>query len=222
MSFETVLLSVQQGVALITLNLPKTRNAFNKALLRDLYAALDQIGADLQVRALILTGAGFCSGADLSGGFSSDARARADAGADHLRDTINPLALKIGALPFPVTSAVNGAAAGAGASLALAADVMLAARSAFFLFPFVPKLGILSDLGATWHLQQRLGAARAMALFLIGDRLAADKAAQRNDFSAQLDYECQRQRDLLGSAEFSEGVAAFVSKREPQFPSRGL
>lgn len=265
MSFETVLLNIRQGVALITLNLPKTRNAFNKALLRDLHAALDQIGADPEVRALILTGAGagFCGGADLSGGFSGDARARANASADNLRDTINPLALKIAALPFPVISAVNGAAAGAGASLALAADVVLAARSAFFLFPFMPKLGILPDLGATWHLQQRLGPARAMALFLIGDRLPAEKAAewgliwrcvedtdlmneafalasqlskapahaapelraalkaaQRNDLSTQLDYECQRQRDLLATADFIEGVAAFMGKRQPVFPSR--
>lgn len=265
MSFETLLLSIDQGVALITLNLPKTRNAFNKALLRDLHAALDAVAADTQVRALILTGAGagFCAGADLGGGFSSDPRARADAGADNLRDRINPVAVKIRALPFPVISAVNGSAAGAGASLALAADVVIAARSAFFLFPFMPKLGILPDLGATWHLQQRLGPARAMALFLIGDRLPAEKAAewgliwrcvddaalmdearalatqlaktpahaapelraaldaaQRQGFEAQLDYECVRQRELLASAEFSEGVAAFVGKREPNFPSR--
>lgn len=265
MSFETALLNIEQGVALLTLNLPHTRNAFNKALLRDLHAALDQVAGDTEVRALILTGAGagFCGGADLGVGFSSDPRARADAGADNLRDAINPLAVKIRALPFPVISAVNGAAAGAGASLALAADVVLAARSAFFLFPFMPKLGILPDLGATWHLQHRLGPARAMALFLIGDRLPADKAAEwgliwrcvedtellsearklatqlsktpahaapelraaltaanRNDFEAQLDYECVRQRDLLATPEFGEGVAAFVGKREANFLAR--
>lgn len=266
MSFETLLLSIDQGVALITLNLPKTRNAFNKALLCDLHAALDAVASNASVRALILTGAGagFCAGADLGGSQGGgDARARANASADGLRDTINPIAVKIRALPFPVIAAVNGAAAGAGASLALAADVVLAARSAFFLFPFMPKLGILPDLGATWHVQHRLGPARAMALFLIGDRLPAEKAAdwgliwrcvddatlmgearalamqlsktpahaapelraaldaaQQKDFEAQLDYECERQRDLLATPEFGEGVAAFMGKREANFPSR--
>ena len=265
MSFQYLLLSQDRDVATIRLNRPQQRNSFSTELLQELRAALAQLGADPEVRALILTGNGasFCAGADLSASRSGDAAERAKAGADQLRDVINPIVTDIEQLPFPVICAINGSAAGAGASLALAGDIVLAARSAFFLFPFMPKLGILPDMGATWHLLHRLGGARAMALSLIGDRLpaqtAADwgliwrcvedaelmttaealaaqlaagpshaalelravfRAAAANDLSAQLDYEHDRQRELLARAEFSEGVAAFMQKREPRFPPR--
>lgn len=178
MSFQTLLLSIESGVATLTLNLPRTRNAFSTELLRELRTALAELAANPQVRALILTGAGagFCAGADLGAELPSDPHAAAEASADMLRDVINPLALDLRTAPFPVIAAVNGAAAGAGASFALAADVVIAARSAYFLFPFMPRLGIVPDMGATWHLVRRLGPARAMSLSLIGERLPAQKA----------------------------------------------
>ena len=265
MSFQNLLLIQDRGVATLRLNRPQQRNSFSHELLQELRTALAQLRSDPEVRALILTGTGasFCAGADLSADLGGDAASRAKAGADQLRDVINPIVTDIEQLPFPVICAANGSAAGAGASLALACDVVIAARSAFFLFPFMPKLGILPDMGATWQLLHRLGGARAMALSLIGDRLpaqtAADwgliwrcvedaelmasaealaeqlaagpshaalelrrvfRAAAANDLATQLDYEHERQRDLLARAEFSEGVAAFMQKREPRFPPR--
>lgn len=265
-SYQTLLLDVSQGIATLTLNRPAARNAFSAELLRELRAALAHLGGQRDVRALVLTGsgAGFCAGADLSAQTGGDRHARAQAGADSQRDWINPIVTDLQALPFPTVAAVNGGAAGAGASLALACDVVLAARSAFFLFPFMPRLGIVPDMGATYFLPRMLGSARAMALSLIGERLPAATAAEwgliwrcvddaaladearalaqrlaqapahaapelrrawtmsaRQDLQAQLDYEEARQRELLATPEFEEGVRAFLEKREPRFPPRG-
>jgi 2-(1,2-epoxy-1,2-dihydrophenyl)acetyl-CoA isomerase len=267
MSYQTLLLHTDEasGVATLTLNRPAARNAFSSELLRDLRGALAEAGRRVDVRALVLTGNGasFCAGADLGGQTGGTREQIAKAGADSQRDWINPIVTDLQALPFPTVAAVNGSAAGAGASLALACDLVIAARSAFFLFPFMPRLGIVPDMGATWFLPRLVGSARAMALSLVGDRLAATQAAEwgliwrcvddahlmqealavaqrvakapahaalelRRAFAAsavrnlpeQLDYEVERQRELLASAEFEEGVTSFLQKREPRFPPR--
>lgn len=268
MRHQTLLLDTDAGtgVATLTLNRPAARNAFSGELLRELRAALAQVGHDRAVRALLITGNGasFCAGADLAGQTGGTREQIARAGADSQRDWINPIVTDLQELPFPTVAAVNGSAAGAGASLALACDLVIAARSAFFLFPFMPRLGIVPDMGATWFLPRRVGSARAMALCLVGDRLPAPQAAEwglvwrcveddalmdeargiarrvaqapahaalelrrafaasaARDLPAQLDYEVERQRELLASAEFEEGVRSFLEKREPRFPPRG-
>lgn len=262
MTLTDVALDITDGIARLTLNRPQTLNAFAPGLLQDLHAALASLATRQDVGAMVLTGAGkgFCAGADLSVSSGATLAERAEAGAEQLRVVINPLVQALQRLPFPVVAAVNGPAAGAGASLALGADIVLAARSAYFLFPFMPRLGILPDLGATWHLLRRLGPARAMAVALTGERVASEtaerwgliwrcvddaqlasesdalarllaqtprhaapelraafRAADANDLEQQLDFEYQRQRDLLGRAEFDEGVQAFLQKRAPRF-----
>ncbi len=182
MTFESIKLEISEDLAILTLNLPSSRNALTEALQKEMLAALEQLGTRDNVRALILTGAGrsFCSGGDL-GELDNRGGSEVSVGesvAKMMEEISNPLILALQNLPMPIVSAVNGAAAGAGISLALAADIVVAARSAFFLTPFLPLLGIVPDLGATWFLPQRLGRARAMGLMLLGDRLPAEKAAE--------------------------------------------
>lgn len=146
--------------------------------LRDLLA---QVRADAGIRALVLTaeGRGFCAGADLSTMEAppSDGRTLGEYTAERMEQLSNRLILDLQELPVPVVCAVNGAAAGAGVGLALAADLTLAARSAYFYLPFLPRLGIVPDLGTTWFLERRLGRARALGLALMGEKLGAQQAA---------------------------------------------
>ena len=263
MSGKTVSLSISDSVATITLDQPERRNALSEQLIDDTRAALASVEADADVRALILTanGAAFCAGGDLSLDLPEDPEARSTLAGGNLRDRVNPLVREFRNLRCPTIAAVQAVAAGAGASLALAADITLAARSAYFLFPFMPRLGIVPDGGGTWLLPAKLGQARAMGLALIGEPLSAEQAeawgliwssmeddalmpaarklaqrlakgprhaatelrkafaqAQQNDFEQQLDYELDAQWSLLGSREFAEGVRAFMSKRDPEFP----
>lgn len=170
---------VDGDVAILTLNRPQTLNGLSLGLLKDLRAALAAVYADPSVRALLLKGAGraFCAGADLSvpqgeGGLP------VSGGAGVLEQRMNPLILALRQCPVPVVAAVHGAAAGGGAGLALAADVVIAAHSAYFYVPQMCKLGLLPDLGLTWFLPHRIGPARATALTLMGDRLPAQQAAE--------------------------------------------
>ncbi len=182
MKFETITLEMSEDFAILTLNQPASRNGLSVMLQKEMLAALELLGTRDDVRALILTGAGrsFCSGGDLA---ELDNRRKSGGSvgegvAAMMAEISNPLILALQHLPMPIVSAVNGSAAGAGISLALAADIVVAARSAFFLTPFLPRLGIVPDLGATWFLPQRIGRARTMGLMLLGDRLPAEKAAE--------------------------------------------
>lgn len=182
MSYERIQLTVEDGIATLTLNQPKTMNAMSVPLQQEVRAALTELKQRSDVRALILTGVGkaFCSGADLgSMDPSSDGPSLGTQVATLMEDISNPLALELRAMPFPVVSAVNGAAAGAGASIALSGDIVIAGESAYFLFPFIPKLGIIPDLGATWVLPRLIGRARAMAACLLGDRIMAKDAVDQ-------------------------------------------
>ena len=180
MSFQAILLECRKDIATITLNQPNQRNALSKQLIEDTRAALAQIDQDSSVRALILTGRGaaFCAGGDLSIDMPEDSAARADLAAENLRERVNPLIRDIHNLRCPTIAAVQGVAAGAGASLALATDICIAARSSFFLFPFMPRLGIVPDAGGTWLIPAKVGRARSMGLCLLGDRLPAEKAEE--------------------------------------------
>lgn len=182
MTYETIKVEACDGIAVLTLNLPATRNGLTDALQDDILAALKHLSSQENVRALILTGAGqsFCSGADLGAikTGDSDGTSMGNSVAKMMEEYANPLILALQNMPIPVVSAVNGAAAGAGASIALAADIVVAGRSAFFLTPFLPRLGIVPDMGATWFLPQNISRAQAMGLMLLGDRLPAEKAVE--------------------------------------------
>lgn len=255
---------VKEGVATATLNAPERLNPMSQPLQDELTAALERAGRDPAVRVLVLTGAGraFCVGADLEemhGKLQGEASAGAWT-AQTMRERTNPLIARITSLRVPVLAAVNGPAAGVGVGVALAADITLAAASAYFYLPFLPRLGIVPDGGSTWFLPRLVGRARSMGLSLLGDRLGAGEAAawgliwravpdeqlaaetaqlaarlaalpahaveearrafaaaEGNTLHAQLDYEAQRQGELIDRPEFAEGVAAFREKRTPGF-----
>jgi len=182
MSQEPLLCERDGDVAILRFNIPARLNPLTMPLQQALRAALARLRDAGDVGALVLTGAGrsFCVGADL-GSMGADAGADASLGqrtADAMEALSNPLIEDLRSLPFPVVSAVNGAAAGAGVGIALAADVVLAARSAYFYLPFMPRLGIVPDLGTTWFLERLVGRARALGLSMLGERLPAEQAAQ--------------------------------------------
>jgi 2-(1,2-epoxy-1,2-dihydrophenyl)acetyl-CoA isomerase len=177
MSSDTLIFERRDGVAYVTLNRPDRLNALDANLIAQLTAAARTIETDAAVRAVLLRAAGraFCAGADLMRGGVLEGGA---AGGGSLRDQFNPMISAWCGLRVPVVVAVGGVAAGAGASLALVGDLVLAARSASFLQLFAPKLGLMPDLGSTFHLPRMIGTARAKGLALLGEELkAADAAA---------------------------------------------
>ncbi|QIE25077.1 1,2-epoxyphenylacetyl-CoA isomerase [Caballeronia sp. SBC1] len=161
-------------VATLTLNRPDKLNSFTRTMHEELSKALDQV-EESQARALVITGAGrgFCAGQDLADlDFTPGAMTNLGALID---EYFNPLVRRLQALPLPVIAAVNGIAAGAGANLAMACDLIVAARSASFVQAFV-KIGLVPDSGGTWLLPRRVGEARALGLALTGDKLGAEQA----------------------------------------------
>ena len=177
---EPAVLYEQDGaVAILTLNRPASLNSFTRQMHRELWAALDRVEADRGIRALVLTGAGraFCAGADLSE-FDfrpgDDLMFRADPG-PVIEQAFNPTTRRLINVRVPTVCAVNGVAAGAGASVAMACDIAIAASGASFIQAF-SKIGLVPDSGATWLLPQRVGLARAMALAMTGDKLNAPDA----------------------------------------------
>ena len=170
-----VVFARQGAVAVLTLNNPAQYNALAWELLRDLNAALDAALADDDVRAILLTGAGkgFCSGAQLGG----DTFAQGERIADSMRDLVNPVIEKMRNSPKPVVTAINGPSAGAGVGVALAGDMVIAARSARFILSFV-RLGATLDGGTSLFLQRSIGVARARALALTGQPLTGEQAAE--------------------------------------------
>jgi len=173
----SILVDRRMGYRVITLNRPARLNAFNEAMHHALRAALADAQADPACGALLLTGAGraFCAGQDLSDRAPGSGPPR-DLG-QSLENFYNPLVRQLRALPFPVVAAVNGMAAGAGASLALHCDIVLAARSAKFVQAFA-RIGLVPDSGSTWLLPRLVGAARARGLALLGEPLDAATAAE--------------------------------------------
>jgi 2-(1,2-epoxy-1,2-dihydrophenyl)acetyl-CoA isomerase len=178
MSYETIVLEQSGGIARLTLNRPDRLNAFNLKMHEEARDALGKVKADAECRALILTGAGrgFCAGQDLGDRSVSPGGSATDLG-ESLEQRYNPLILGIRGLELPVIAAVNGVAAGAGANIALACDIVIAARSASFIQSFC-KLGLVPDSGGTWFLPRLVGPARALGLALLGDKLSAEQAAQ--------------------------------------------
>lgn len=173
MSYETIILDRAEGIARITLNRPDRLNSFTRQMHAELSDALNQ-AADARVIVLTGAGRGFCAGQDLND------RAVAPGEAVDLGETVeeswNPLIRRLASLPQPVIARVNGVAAGAGANIALACDLVVAARSARFIQSF-SALGLIPDSGGSWHLPRLVGQARALGLALTGEPLPAEKAA---------------------------------------------
>ncbi len=260
MDTSHILFERTDGIARLTLNRPDKLNSFNVAMHEQVRDALAQVRADKALRVLVLTGAGraFCAGQDLSDRAVAPGGAAVDLG-ESIDKYYAPLVLALRRLPLPVICAVNGVAAGAGANLPLACDIVLAARSASFVEVFC-KLGLIPDTGGTYFLPRLLGSARATALAMLGDKLRAEQAADwgliwkcvdddllaaeteklarhfasaptlglartkqalqasgLNTLETQLDLERDFMRELGHSADYREGVAAFMAKRPPRF-----
>jgi 2-(1,2-epoxy-1,2-dihydrophenyl)acetyl-CoA isomerase len=177
MSFATILFEIGDGVATLTLNRPDRLNSFNAAMHEEVATVLGTVERDAAIRTLLLTGAGrgFCAGQDLNLKEAASA-GEFDAGAA-IERYYNPLVRRLKALKKPVVAAVNGPAAGAGANLALACDIVIAARSASFLQAFC-RIGLVPDTGGTWFLPRLAGSARAMGLMMLGEALPAATAAE--------------------------------------------
>ncbi len=176
MSGETVLVARSGGVTRLTLNRPDKLNAFTEAMHRELRAGLEAAAADPQCRVVVLTGAGraFCAGQDLAETRPAGRGAVPDPGG-RLEQHYNPLVRLITTLEKPVVCAVNGIAAGAGANVALACDLVFAARSASFLQAFA-RIGLVPDASGTWTLPRLVGPARARGLAMLAEPLPAEKA----------------------------------------------
>jgi 2-(1,2-epoxy-1,2-dihydrophenyl)acetyl-CoA isomerase len=178
MHFDSIQYEVTNGIAILTLNRPEKLNSFTQGMHLEVRAALDNLQQDRSVRVLVLTGAGrgFCAGQDLSDRAVAPGEKPVDLG-DSVEQFYAPLVLTLRNLPMPVICAVNGVAAGAGANLALACDIVLAAQSASFVEAFC-RLGLIPDTGGTWHLPRLIGMARATGLAMLGEKLSAEKAEQ--------------------------------------------
>ena len=178
MNYETILFELTGGIARLTLNRPDRLNSFNSAMHAEVRDALARLASDASVRVLVLRGAGrgFCAGQDLNDRAVAPDGTGVDLG-DSIEKNYKPLVLTLRALPLPVIAAVNGVAAGAGANIALACDMVIAAKSASFVQAFA-KLGLVPDSGGTWFLPRLLGNARAVGLAFLGDKLSAEQAAQ--------------------------------------------
>jgi len=258
MAYQFILFEVDQGVARITLNRPDVLNSIHTAMSGEIREALAQAAREREIRAVLLTGTGrgFCAGQDLD-----EVRPGATAGdfAAHVRTVYNPLVRALRALEKPVVCAVNGVAAGAGANLALACDLVLAAEDASFVEVFA-KIGLVPDTGGSFFLPRLVGMARATALTMLAEKVTAQRAVEigliyrvcpaaslqeeastlarhlaaqptfglgltkrllnaagSNDLDAQLELEAELQGAAGRSADYAEGVAAFLTKRKPVF-----
>jgi 2-(1,2-epoxy-1,2-dihydrophenyl)acetyl-CoA isomerase len=258
--YETVDVNRDGAAVKIALNRPERMNAWSDGLSQDLLAVLREVAADETVRAVMLTGNGraFCSGADLKDGADDAVAGKLDTYTTLTR-WYHPIVTTIREMPKPVLTAVNGPAAGAGLSLALAGDLVVAAESAYFMLAFV-GIGLVPDGGASLFVPSRVGFARAAEMAMLGDRVSAAKAvdwglinaawpddefAAKADalltrlaagptrsyagskrelnhwlydrMAAHLELEASIQGELAASADFVEGVSAFLGKRPPEF-----
>jgi 2-(1,2-epoxy-1,2-dihydrophenyl)acetyl-CoA isomerase len=208
-SYQNILFEISDGVARLTFNRPERLNSFNTAMHAEVRAALASLEGSA-ARVLVLTGAGrgFCAGQDLGDRAVAPGAAAPDL-AESIEKHYKPLVLALRALPLPVIAAVNGVAAGAGANLALACDLVIAARSASFVQAFA-KLGLVPDSGGTWFLPRLIGTARALGLALLGEKLPAEQAAAWG-----LIWRCVDDGELAGAVDA-------LARQLAVAPTRGL
>ena len=176
--YETVLLDIADNIATVTLNRPERLNAVPIGMADEIVAACNE-ALDVGARCILMTGQGraFCSGADLAGGRDRSSGVGGDAAKASLDGHYNPMIRKLAELPVPLVTAVNGPAAGVGCSMALAGDLVVAGKSAYFLQAFV-NIGLVPDGGATWTLPRLIGKARAFEMMMLGEKISAEKAAE--------------------------------------------
>ncbi len=176
--YQTIVVKKANGVVSLTLNRPERLNSFNVQMHEELQLALDDIASDGETRCLLLTGAGrgFCAGQDLSDRTVSSDDERPNLG-ESVEKFYNPLIRRLTNLKMPVVCALNGVAAGAGASVVMACDIVLAARSSSFILSFA-KVGLVPDSGSSWHLARAIGLPRAKAMAMLGTKIKAEKAEQ--------------------------------------------
>ena len=255
--FETLLLTIENNIATITLNRPDVYNAFNDKLSYDLQDALKQCEKDKSVRVIVLTGAGkaFCSGQDLKASMAEGKRSFIDS----LHKRYNPIIRSMRNIPKPIICKLNGVAAGAGCSLALACDMIIASETATLIEVFI-NIGLVLDSGSSYFLPRLIGSARAFEMSTMGGKVSATQAFQwgmvnkvvkaeeldsataevvnyfanaptkaiglmkkmlnksgSSDLETMLTYEAYCQEIAGSSADNTEGVAAFIEKRKPQF-----
>jgi 2-(1,2-epoxy-1,2-dihydrophenyl)acetyl-CoA isomerase len=209
---KTVLYEVRGAVALITLNRPQALNSFTRRMHQDLWDAFTRIEADASIRAAVLTGAGrgFCAGADLAEfdfAPGPDLVQRADPG-PVIDQCFNPTVRKLMALRVPTVAAVNGVAAGAGASIAMACDLSVAAHNASFIQAF-SRIGLVPDAGGTWFLVKKLGLQRAMGCAMLGDKLSATDA---RDWGMVWDVAPEGTDCVAAALQLAERLAALPTK----------
>ncbi|MDE1174374.1 MAG: enoyl-CoA hydratase-related protein [Parvibaculaceae bacterium] len=198
MTRETITLETKDGIALLTLNRPDVLNSINTRMIEEIHAAVLEVAGDEAARVLVITGAGrgFCAGADLAAQGAPVPGLSIGQGVAHGMDKhFNPMMRAIMDLAKPTISAVNGTTAGGGVGLALAADIVIAGKSASFIQVFGPKLGLIPDLGCTWQLPRLVGRARALGLALTGDKLPAETAAEWG-----MIWKCVEDADLMAEA----------------------
>lgn len=257
MSYETILFTVTDGVATLTLNRPDVFNAFNEQLSNEVNDALKKTAKDKSIRVLVITGSGkaFCSGQDLKSISGSKNRSLSES----LYKRYNPMIRAIRNLPIPVICKLNGVAAGAGCSLALSCDMIIASTQASLIEVFV-NVGLVLDSGSSYFLPRLVGSARAFELSTLGSKVSATQAAEwgminkavapeeldeeveklckhyaqaptkaiglmkkmlnksfHSDLETMLEYEAYCQEIAGRSADYQEGVQAFVEKRKPEF-----
>jgi len=209
MAYETILLDIDAGLVRLTLNRPDKLNSFNTAMHAEVRDALGRVARE-GARVLVLTGAGrgFCAGQDLGDRAVAPGGTGVDLG-ESIERNYKPLILGLRSLPMPIVAAVNGVAAGAGANIALACDIVIATRSANFIQSF-GKLGLVPDSGGTWTLPRLVGNARALGLALLGDKLSAEQAAAWG-----MIWKC------VEDADFAAAVDT-LARQLAQAPTRGL
>lgn len=254
---SSILFHIENGIATITLNRPDKLNSFNREMALMLQDKLDECASLKEIRCVYLTGAGkgFCAGQDLAEVVDPNGPGMQKILSEHY----NPIITRLRNLPKPVIAAVNGVAAGAGANIALACDMVVAAASVSFIQAF-SKIGLIPDSGGTFHLPRLIGFQKASALMMMGDKISAQEALQMgmlykvfsdetfadesrkialtlsqmptkalafikhalnqsfsNNLEEQLLLEDQYQQKAAATADFKEGVQAFLEKRSPHF-----
>lgn len=255
--YECLLYEVREGIATITLNRPEVLNAFNDQQSYELQDAFKQVNADALVRVVVLAGSGkaFCSGQDLKAAAAVENRSLAES----VRNRYNPLILGMRALPKPIICKLHGVAAGAGCSLALACDLVIASSQALLVEAFI-NIGLVLDSGSSFFLPRMVGARKAFELSTLGTKITADEALTlglvnqvvapedldgvvyglagryaaaptkaiglikkmlnrsfASTLEEMLDYEASCQEIAGTTADFREGVQAFLEKRPPDF-----